>query len=162
MFIFKLIFPDKKILKISPKLIMIMFISFAVFHASSFGFSAKAAEQKFKYWSTIMQEDSIGYLNAANKALRGRVITFEPGAVAKFHLHKVPGIRYVLEGTVTVKWKDGTSNEYEAGSTFFEGPIGNKPARTHEVSNDGQVVAKVWTVELIPESEKGKLRIVIG
>ena len=156
MFVFNLIFPDKNILKITPKLIMIMLISFAVYYASNVGFSAKAAEQESKYWSTIMQEDSIGHLNAANKALRGRVITFEPGAVAKFHLHKVPGIRYVLEGTVTVKWKDGTSNTYKAGSTFFEGPVGNKPARTHEVSNDGQVVAKVWTVEFIPEEDMKK------
>jgi quercetin dioxygenase-like cupin family protein len=156
MFVFNLIFPDKNILKISSKLIMIIFISFAVFYASNVGFSVKAAEQEPKYWSTIMQEDFIGHLNDTNKALRGRVITLEPGAVVKFHVHKVPGIRYVLEGTVSVKWKNGTSNTYKAGSTFFEGPVGNKPARAHEISNDGQVVAKVWNVELIPEGDMKK------
>ena len=137
-------------------LVIIAFIGFAVFPLFNVVLSAKAEKQKPKYWSTIMQEDSIGNLNATNKALRGRVITFEPGAVAKFHMHKVPGIRYVLEGTVTVKWKDGTSKTYGAGSTFFEGPVGNKPARAHEVSNDGQVVSKIWNVELIPEADMKK------
>ena len=112
--------------------------------------------QKPKYWSTIMQESSIGHLNAANKALRGRVITFEPGAVAKFHVHKFPGVRYILEGAVTVKRKDGTSKVYNAGSTFFEGPVGQNPAKAHEVSNDGLVVAKIWLVELIPEGDMKK------
>jgi quercetin dioxygenase-like cupin family protein len=103
-----------------------------------------------------MQEDSIGRLNAASKVLRGRVIIFEIGAVAKFHVHKVPCIRYVLEGTVTVKWIYGTFETYGAGSTFFEGPIGNKPAREHEASNGGQVVVKIWNVELIPEEDMRK------
>jgi hypothetical protein len=53
-----------------------------------------------------------------------------------------------LEGAVTVKRKDGTSKSYKAGSTFFEGPVGKNPTRAHEVSNDGQVVAKIWNVEL--------------
>lgn len=132
------------------KLAKIGIIVFFVIQVVVFGFSNVAAEDKPKYWSDVMQENSIGYIAAANKALRGRVITFEPGAVAKFHVHKSPGIRYVLEGTVTVKWKDGNSETYSAGSTFFEGPIGDKPARAHEVSNNGKIVAKIWLVELIP------------
>lgn len=157
MSIYDLIYSAKNILKISSKLIMIMSISFAVLLVSNIAFSAKAAEQTPKYWSTIMQENSIGLLNTADKALRGRTITFEPGAVSsKFHVHKVPGIRYVLEGSVTVEWKDGASNTYEAGSTFFEGPVGDAPARAHTVSNNGRIIAKVWAVELIPEEDMKK------
>ena len=146
----------KKIRKIGLKLLTIMFIGFAACLVFYFGISANATEQKPKYWSTIMQENSIGHQNASNNALRGRVITFEPGAVARFHVHKAPGIRYILEGAVTVKRKDGTSMTYNAGSTFFEGPVGEKPARAHEVSNDGQVVAKIWLVELIAEADMKK------
>ena len=156
MFDFKLKLFTQRIRKVSFKYLMIIFIGFSACLIFYSGFSANATDQKPKYWSTIMQENSIGYLNAASKAIRGRVITFEPGAVAEFHVHKVPGVRYILEGTVTVKWKDGTSETHKAGSTFFEGPVGEKPARAHEVSNDGQVVAKIWNVELIPEEDMKK------
>ena len=142
--------------KIIFRLPKILIISLIIGPVSNFGFSSISAEEGPKYWSDVMQETSIGYMAAAGKALRGRVITFEPGAVAKFHVHKAPGIRYVLEGAVTVKWKDGNSEIYPAGSTFFEGPIGDKPARAHEVSNDGKMVAKIWLVELIPEQEMKK------
>jgi hypothetical protein len=31
------------------------------------------------------------------------------------------GIRYVLEGAITINWKEGKTESFEAGSTYFEG-----------------------------------------
>jgi len=144
MFAFNDIFPIQKVGSILVKLIVVC-------QVLAIGFSAFASEEQPRVWSTIKQENFIGHMGSANKALRGRVITFEPGAVAEFHVHEFPGIRIVLEGVVTVKWKDGNSETYKAGATFFEGPVGAKPARAHEVSNDGKTTAKIWLVEIISE-----------
>jgi len=149
MFAFNFIFPIHKIGRILATIIIVCLVF-------AFGFPAIALAEEPKVRSTVKQENFIGHINAADKALRGRVVTFEPGGVAEFHVHEFPGIRIVLEGTVTVKWKDGNSETYAAGGTFFEGPVGEKPARAHEVSNVGNTIAKIWLVELIPEEKMQK------
>lgn len=117
---------------------------------------ASAAEPGPKRWSDVLQKDSLGFLEAGKRDLRARIINFEPGAETSFHAHDVPGIRYVLEGATTIYQEDGTSKTYEAGSTFFAGPVGNTPMPPHKAKNNGNVNLKILAVELFPEGYKKK------
>ncbi len=117
---------------------------------------ASAAEPGPKHWSDVLRKDSLGFLEAGKRDLRARIINFEPGAETPFHAHDVPGIRYVLEGATTIYQEDGTSKTYEAGSTFFAGPVGNTPMPPHKAKNNGKVNLKILAVELFPEGYKKK------
>lgn len=46
-------------------------------------------------------------------------IDFPPGGIAYTHTHPGPGIRYLLEGTITIR-SEGRTSEYAAGDPWFE------------------------------------------
>ena len=46
--------------------------------------------------------------------------TIEPGAVGKWHTYPNHPVVYVLEGTVTVEFRNGESKVYKAGEGFVE------------------------------------------
>jgi quercetin dioxygenase-like cupin family protein len=47
-------------------------------------------------------------------------IDFPPGGVAYTHTHPGPGIRYLLDGAVTIR-SEGRTTDYAAGDPWFEG-----------------------------------------
>jgi len=50
-----------------------------------------------------------------------------PGAKIPPHTHAGPGIRYVLEGAITIAWKDRPPQTFKAGSTLLRG-LGLEPS----------------------------------
>ncbi len=114
--------------------------------------SAALAEEKPKVRGDALTTYDIGHVDEGNYELKATLFTMEPGAEAPYHIHKGPGVRYVLEGAITINWKDGGANTYGAGSTYTEGPGENHPPGVIAARNLTAVTTKVLIVELLPRS----------
>lgn len=108
-----------------------------------------AQEKKLFRSDTITQVD-IGDIQKGRYAMKATITTIEPNAKIPFHLHKNNGLRYMLEGSLSINWKDGQFQTYSAGSTYFEGPGANHPEGLMAASNPADTVAKVLIIELVP------------
>ena len=71
--------------------------------------------------------------------------TIDPGAVGKWHTYPNHPVVYVLEGTVTVEFKDGEPKVFKAGEGFVE-PV-NKVLRGR---NNGRTPVKLVIFQLSP------------
>ena len=110
------------------------------------------AQDKPKVRGDTLTSYNIGPVEAGNYQLKATLFTMEPGAEAPYHIHKGPGVRYVLEGAITIQWKDKGANTYGAGSTYTEGPGENHPPGVIAARNLTSVTTKVLIVELLPLS----------
>jgi quercetin dioxygenase-like cupin family protein len=104
-----------------------------------------------KITANTLQQESLGELPPGKWNMKSTMLVMEPGSEVPFHVHKGPGLRYVLEGAITINWKDGKIQTFKAGSTYFEGPGANHPAGTMAARNDGQGPCRVLIVELVPQ-----------
>ena len=110
------------------------------------------AQEKPKFRGDTLTTFELGPVEAGQYKLKATLFTMEPGAEAPYHLHKGPGIRYVLAGAITVSFKGKGANTYGAGSTFTEGPGENHPAGVMAARNLTSVTTKVLIIELLPSS----------
>ena len=108
------------------------------------------AQEKPKFRGDALTQFNIGHIEAGQYQVKATLFSMDPGAEAPDHIHKGPGIRYVLEGAVTVSWKDGGSNTFGVGSTFTEGPGENHPPGVIAAKNLTSVTTKVLIIELLP------------
>ncbi len=104
-----------------------------------------------KYTMDTLQEAPLGELPPGKWSMKATMLVIEPGGKIPFHVHKGPGLRYVLEGAITITWKEGKTQTFAAGSTYFEGKGENHPAGTISARNDGKVPCRVVIIELVPE-----------
>jgi len=65
---------------------------------------AVADEPKFK--GTVLDRVMLGSLNG-DYIMKVTMLDMKPGAQVPEHTHKGPGLRYVLEGAITIAWKEG-------------------------------------------------------
>jgi len=79
------------------------------------------------------------------------MLVIEPGGEVPFHVHKGPGLRYVLDGAITINWKGGNTEAFKAGATYFEGAGENHPSGNFSAKNNGSESCRVVIVELVPE-----------
>jgi quercetin dioxygenase-like cupin family protein len=86
---------------------------------------AMADEPKFK--GTVLDQVSLGRLDG-DYTMKVTMLDMEPGAQIPEHTHKGPGLRYVLEGAITIAWKAGGTETFKAGSTYFEAAGSNHPS----------------------------------
>ena len=100
---------------------------------------------------TTLQEEPLGALPPGKWTMKSTMLVIEPGGEVPFHVHKGPGLRYVLEGAITINWKEGKTQTFETGSTYFEGPGENHPAGTISAKNNGTGPCRVLIVELLPQ-----------
>jgi quercetin dioxygenase-like cupin family protein len=100
--------------------------------------------------ATMMREVALGDL-PGKWSMKSTMLVIEPGGEIPFHVHKGPGLRYVIEGAITINWKEGKSETFSAGSTYFEGPGANHPAGTMSATNGGSTPCRVVIVELVPQ-----------
>ena len=63
---------------------------------------AVADEPKFK--GTVLDQVPLGTLKG-DYIMKVTMLDMEPGAQVPEHTHKGPGLRYVLEGAITIAWK---------------------------------------------------------
>ncbi len=110
------------------------------------------AQEKPKFRGDTLTTFELGPVEAGQYKLKATLFSMEPGAEAPYHLHKGPGIRYVLEGAITISWKDKGANTYGSGSTYTEGPGENHPPGVISARNLTSVTTKVLIIELLPSS----------
>lgn len=110
------------------------------------------AQEKPSVRGDVLTQYDIGQVEPGHYQLKATLFTMEPGAEAPYHVHKGPGIRYVLEGAITIQWKDQSANTYGAGSTYVEGPGENHPPGVIAARNLTSVTTKVLIVEFLPLS----------
>ena len=80
-----------------------------------------------KYKASVLEQVDLGELPAGQRVMRMTIGELQPGAEIGPHTHKGPGLRYVLEGAITIAWKDDRGTQtFKAGSTYFEG-AGDNP-----------------------------------
>ena len=87
---------------------------------------AVADEPKFK--GTVLDQVPLGRLNG-DYIMKVTMLDMEPGAQVPEHTHKGPGLRYVLEGAITIAWKGDKTETFKADSTYFEAAGFNHPVR---------------------------------
>lgn len=97
-----------------------------------------------------LQDVPLGALDMPEPMMRARIMTIPAGFRSPPHTHDGPGIRYVLEGQITIYWKDGSKRSYGPGDTYFEGPGENHPPNEMSAANEGDVPVKIYVVDLHP------------
>ena len=80
-------------------------------------------------------------------------IDFPPGGVAYTHTHPGPGIRYLLEGTITIR-SEGHDTPYAAGEPWFES--GPEPVHATAAADRPSAFVRVL---LLPAVWEGKRTI---
>jgi quercetin dioxygenase-like cupin family protein len=68
---------------------------------------------------TIAGEPEL-YLSTPDPEVSSLVFTFPPGAVSQWMIHPAPAYVYVLEGTLTVEFEDGSRKSFHAGQGFLQ------------------------------------------
>ena len=114
------------------------------------GRSTPVTAQEKPFRSDVITQVEIGDMKSGKYAMKATITTIQPHAKIPFHLHEHNGLRYMLEGSLTISWKDGQFQTYSAGSTYFEGPGANHPDTDMAASNPTDSVTKVLIVELVP------------
>lgn len=115
-----------------------------------FGGSVAKAEDVPQFRSDIIMQVPLGKVESRNFALRATITTMQPFANIPAHVHEFGGIRYVLEGAITVNWKAGGSQTFTQGSTYFEGPGQNHPSGVMAASNPTDKVTRILIIEWVP------------
>ena len=64
--------------------------------------------------------EPLAYPSTPNPTISSYVLTIPPGTVTPWMIHPVPAYLYVLEGTLTVEFVDGTHQEFGAGQAFLQ------------------------------------------
>jgi quercetin dioxygenase-like cupin family protein len=108
------------------------------------------AEDSPPFRGDVIMQAALGHVEAGNYALRATIIRMEPFAKIPPHIHPFGGVRYVLEGAITVNWKDGAAQTFSQGSTYFEGPGQNHPQGVIAASNPTDKVTRILLVEWVP------------
>src|SRR5215475_5896777 len=110
---------------------------------------ADAEEVKFK--ASVLEQADLGEIQAGQRVMRLTMLELQPGAEIPPHTHKGPGLRYVVEGAITVAWKDRGTQTFKAGSTYFEGAGENHPPGQMSAKNAADGLTRVVIVELLPK-----------
>jgi quercetin dioxygenase-like cupin family protein len=122
-------------------------ISFVVTALANCGKGATAQEQKIR--STVLEQVDLGNLPASERVLKMTLVEMQPGAAIPAHTHKGPGVRYVLEGAVSIAWKDRGTQTFKTGSTYFESAGENHPPGEMSAKNVAGGMARILVIELL-------------
>jgi quercetin dioxygenase-like cupin family protein len=118
-----------------------------VFGVASFSLNA---QESFQFRNDVIAQYPLGHIDAGNYAFRATITTIAPEGKIPYHVHEFGGLRYMLEGALTMVWKAGSTQTFAQGSIYYEGPGENHPPGVMAASNPTDKTAKVLIVELIP------------
>jgi quercetin dioxygenase-like cupin family protein len=135
-----------KTVTFSPSIVLTALLAIPLIAAS---FSASAQEKKVK--GTVLEQVDLGNLPAGGRAMKMTLLELQPGAEIPRHTHKGPGLRYVIDGAISIAWKDREVQTFKAGSTYFEGAGENHPPTEMSAKNAAEGVTRVLIVELLPK-----------
>jgi quercetin dioxygenase-like cupin family protein len=139
----------KSVMNTRSMLVILPALFFVVGLLANRGTLATAQEKKFK--STVLEQVDLGNLPAGERVLKMTLVEMQPGAEIPAHTHKGPGVRYVLEGAVSIAWKDRGSQTFKAGSTYFEGAGENHPPAEMAAKNVAEGMTRTLVIELLPK-----------
>jgi quercetin dioxygenase-like cupin family protein len=108
----------------------------------------KADEPKFK--TTVLELVPLGSLPGEH-TMKMTLLEMDSGATIPEHTHKGPGMRYVLEGAITIAWKNGKTETFKAGSTYSEASGSNHPIGQMSARNAADGKTRVLIFELLPK-----------
>ena len=111
-----------------------------------------ARGQEKAYQSEVLQQEDVGTLEG-ERTMRMVMLTMEPGAEIPEHQHSGPGMRYIIEGEITIAFSDGEEQTFSAGETYFEGPGASHPAGEMSARNPSDGVTRVLIVETLPKQQ---------
>jgi quercetin dioxygenase-like cupin family protein len=111
--------------------------------------SASTKDMKFK--ASVLEQVELGDIPAGQRVMKMTLLELQPGAEIPPHTHKGPGLRYVLEGAISVAWKDRQTQTFKAGETYFEGAGENHPPGQMSAKNAADGMTRVVIVELLPK-----------
>ena len=131
------------------KLLVVSVVATTVILGSGASVAQTPAPKKVSL--NTLQQVALGELPPGKWNMKAVMLVIEPGGEIPFHVHGGPGLRYVLEGAITIKWKEGKTQTFKAGTTYFEGRGENHPAGTISAKNGGQGPCRVVIVELVPQ-----------
>jgi quercetin dioxygenase-like cupin family protein len=123
----------------------------AVGLVSSFGFWASSAQESPPVATEGLDTLKTEFVDLGpeieglqGRQLRLRLLSLEPGGQIGLHSHRDrPAVAYVIEGTTTVTFEDGTVKRFSAGST-----ISANRNTTHWHRNDEKEPALFVTVDV--------------
>jgi quercetin dioxygenase-like cupin family protein len=69
--------------------------------------------------ATIAGEPEL-YLNSSNAEITSAIFTIPPETKTQWMTHPAPGYIYVLQGTLTVQFADGSLQAFSAGQAFLQ------------------------------------------
>ncbi len=130
--------------------IRVVAVTLAALMLLAAGQSTQITAQEKPFRSDVITQVEIGDMKSGKYMMKATITTIQPHAKIPFHLHKNNGLRYMLEGSLSISWKDGQFQTYSAGSTYFDGQGANHPEGAMAASNPADSVAKVLIVELVP------------
>jgi quercetin dioxygenase-like cupin family protein len=107
--------------------------------------------EDIKFKGTVLQQVDLGNLPPGERVMKLTMLELQPGAEIPPHTHKGPALRYVVEGAISVAWKDGETQTFKAGSTYFEGAGKNHPPSQMSAKNAADGMTRVLIVELLPK-----------
>lgn len=85
----------------------------------------------------------IAYPKKGQAQVSSSIVSIAPGAETGVHKHNTPMYAYILEGMLTVEYKDGTIKEYGPGTALMEAE-----GTWHNGKNLGDVPVRVLVVNI--------------
>lgn len=70
--------------------------------------------------TSTVADQPVEYPNAAPAQISSSIVTIPPGGATARHRHLVPMYAYVMSGTVSVSYDDGTLKDISAGNAIME------------------------------------------
>ncbi len=64
--------------------------------------------------------EPLQYLSTANPEVSANIMTIHEGGKTDWMTHPAPGYLYILQGTLTVEFEDGTKITFHAGQGFLQ------------------------------------------
>ena len=106
-------------------------------------------EKPKPFSNVVINESVIGELPQGRYAFRVTVTSVAPRAEIPFHVHCCPGVRYMLEGALTIHWAGRGTQTYSAGSTYYESAGPNHPTAGMAAANTLDLPSKLLIIELV-------------
>jgi quercetin dioxygenase-like cupin family protein len=92
-----------------------------VMNQSAFAESSQGATmQTLPPLDTTIAGERLEYPSTAQPEVSTEILTIPPGTTTQWMTHPVPAYLYVLQGTLTVEFRDGKRQQFAAGQAFLQ------------------------------------------
>jgi quercetin dioxygenase-like cupin family protein len=100
--------------------LLFVFISQCLFAESTPQYNQDIKIEKILITDTTSIGQKIEYLSTNNPEVTMLKVIIPPGKETGWHKHTFPVFAYVIDGTLSVEFKDGKKREFKKGTSFAE------------------------------------------